>query len=85
MRIILTTKPDWISIYDERQVFVVQRTVQPSMKPLDVHAAAALNVTIGDASAAQVSCNGRPLGPLGGPGQVVTLNLFRGSNLCPAN
>jgi hypothetical protein len=84
VRIILASKPDWLSVYDERQVFLVQGVVQPSMKALDLHAAGALNVTIGDASAAAVSCNGRPLGPLGGPGQVVTLNLFRGSNLCPA-
>jgi hypothetical protein len=84
VRIILASKPDWLSVYDERGVFLVQRTVQPSNQALDLHAAGALNVTIGDASAAALSCNGHPLGQLGYPGQVITLNLFRGTAQCPA-
>ncbi len=84
VRIILASKADWLSVYDQNGYFLVQRVVAPSIHPIDLHASGALNVTIGDASAAQVSCNGRPLGPLGGPGQVVTLDLFRGTNQCPA-
>src|SRR6185437_4899460 len=58
VRILLTSKPSWVSVYDERSVFLIQETVQPSLKALDLHAAGALNVTIGDASAAELSCNG---------------------------
>ncbi len=85
VRIILASKPAWLSVYDERGYFLIQRTVQPSMKALDLHADGALNVTVGDASAAALSCNGHPLGPIGGVGQVVTLNLFRGTAQCPAS
>lgn len=84
VRILLASKPSWLSVYDEKGYFLIQRTVQPSLKALDLHADGALNVTIGDASAAALSCNGHPLGALGGPGQVVTLNLFRGTAQCPA-
>jgi cytoskeleton protein RodZ len=85
VRIILASKPSWLSVYDERGVFLMQTTVQPSTKALDLHAAGALNITIGDASAAALSCNGHPLGALGYAGQVVTLNLFRGTAQCPAS
>jgi transcriptional regulator with XRE-family HTH domain len=85
LRIILTTKPSWLAIRDERGVELVQRTVQPSNQALDLHANFSLNATFGDASAVSASCNGRPLGPLGAVGQVVTINLTRGSTQCPAS
>lgn len=84
LRIILASKPSWLAIRDERGVELVQRVMQPSNQALDLHAAGSLNATFGDASAAAVSCNGHPLGPLGGPGQVITLILVRGSAQCPA-
>jgi cytoskeleton protein RodZ len=84
LRIILASKPSWLAAMDERGVQLLQRVVQPSDQPLDLHAAGQLNVTIGDASAAALSCNGHPLGPLGGPGQVVSLSLLRGTIQCPA-
>ncbi len=85
LRIVLTSKPSWLDAMDERGVQLIQRVVQPSNRPLDLHAAGQLRATIGDASAAAVSCNGHPLGALGGPRQVVTLTLVRGSAQCPGS
>jgi cytoskeleton protein RodZ len=83
LRIVLTTKPSWLDIKDERGVQLIQRVVQPSNQALDLHAAGQLEATIGDASAAAVSCNGHPLGVLGAARQVVTLTLVRGTAQCP--
>jgi hypothetical protein len=83
LRIVLLSKPSWLDVTDERGVNLIQTTVQPSNKALDLHAAGRLHATIGDASAAAVSCNGHPLGPLGAPAEVVTLDLTRGSPQCP--
>jgi transcriptional regulator with XRE-family HTH domain len=85
LRIVLTTKPSWLDIKDERGVQLIQRTVAPSNQPLDLHAAGQLVATIGDASAAALSCNGHPLGALGAAGQVVTLTLVRGTAQCPGS
>lgn len=85
LRIVLTTKPSWLDIKDERGVQLIQRVVQPSNQALDLHAAGQLEATIGDASAAAVSCNGHPLGALGAPRQVVTLTLVRGTAQCPGS
>jgi transcriptional regulator with XRE-family HTH domain len=85
LRIVLSTKASWLAVRDERGVELVQRTQQPSNQPLDLHANALLNATFGDASAVSASCNGHPLGPLGAPGQVVTVILTRGSAQCPAS
>lgn len=84
LRIVLTTKPSWLDVSDERGVQLIQRVVPPSNQALDLHAAGQLRATIGDASAAAVSCNGHPLGALGAPRQVVTLTLVRGTAQCPA-
>jgi cytoskeleton protein RodZ len=84
LRIVLTTKPSWLEISDERGVKLIAQVVQPSSKPLDLHAAGGLNATFGDASAVSLSCNGHPLGPIGAPNQVVTLILSRGTVQCPA-
>jgi cytoskeleton protein RodZ len=84
LRIVLTTKPSWLDITDQRGVELIQRVVGVSDQPLDLTAAGSLRATIGDASAAQLSCNGHPLGTLGGPRQVVTLFLTRGDRQCPA-
>jgi cytoskeleton protein RodZ len=85
LRIVLTTKPSWLDIKDERGVQLIQRTVPASNQPLDLHAAGQLEATIGDASAAALSCNGHPLGALGAAGQVVTLTLVRGTAQCPGS
>jgi cytoskeleton protein RodZ len=85
LRIVLTSKPSWLDVTDERGVQLIQRVVQPSSQPLDLHAAGQLQATIGDASAAAVSCNGHPLGVLGAPRQVVTLTLVRGDAQCPGS
>ncbi|HEX4430929.1 MAG TPA: helix-turn-helix domain-containing protein [Frankiaceae bacterium] len=85
LRIVLTTKPSWLDITDERGAQLIQRVVQPSNQALDLHAAGRLQATIGDASAAAVSCNGHPLGTLGAAKQVVTLTLVRGSTQCPGS
>ncbi|HEX4018677.1 MAG TPA: RodZ domain-containing protein [Frankiaceae bacterium] len=85
LRIVLTSKPSWLDVVDERGVQLIQRVVQPSNNPTDLHAAGQLEATIGDASAAAVSCNGHPLGVLGGPRQVVTLTLARGTAQCPGS
>jgi hypothetical protein len=84
LRIVLSTKPSWLEISDERGVKLIAQVVQPSSKPVDLHAAGGLNATFGDASAVTLSCNGHPLGPIGAPGQVVTLILNRGSLQCPS-
>lgn len=84
LRIVLTTKRSWLDVTDERGVQLIQRVISPSAQPLDLTAAGFLRATFGDASAAQVSCNGHPLGTLGGPRQVVTLTLTRGDSQCPA-
>jgi cytoskeleton protein RodZ len=85
LRIVLTTKPSWLDVSDERGVQLIQRVVQPSNQPLDLHAAGQLQATIGDASAAALSCNGHPLGVLGAARQVVTLTLVRGTAQCPGS
>lgn len=85
LRIVLTTKPSWLDIKDERGFQLIQRVLQPSNQPLDLHAAGQLQATIGDASAAALSCNGHPLGVLGAAKQVVTLTLVRGTAQCPGS
>jgi cytoskeleton protein RodZ len=85
LRIVLASKPSWLDITDERGAQLIQRVVQPSNQPLDLHAAGQIQATIGDASAAALSCNGHPLGVLGAAKQVVTLTLVRGSPQCPAS
>ena len=84
LRFVLLSKPSWLDVSDGRGVLLIQRVVGASSKPLDLHSDGLLRATIGDASAAAVSCNGHPLGILGGPKQVVTLNLTRGDPQCPA-
>jgi cytoskeleton protein RodZ len=85
LRVVLTSAPSWLDVTDERGVQLIQRVVAPSSKALDLHAAGMLRVTIGAAGAAAVSCNGHPLGPLGGPTQVVSLTLTRGTAQCPGS
>ncbi len=85
LRVVLTSAPSWLDVSDERGVSLIQRVVGPSSKPLDLHAAGVLHATIGAAGAAAVSCNGHPLGPLGGPTQVVSLTLTRGTAQCPGS
>ena len=85
LRIVLTSKPSWLDISNEHGQSLIQRVVGPSAKPLDLHADGMLRATIGAAGAAAVSCNGHPLGTLGGPTQVVTLTLTRGSPQCPGS
>jgi cytoskeleton protein RodZ len=82
LRILLST-PSWLEISDEHGLSVIKRVVQISEQPLDLHAGA-LNATFGNAGAVTLSCNGHPIGPIGAPGQVVTLILTRGSPQCPA-
>ena len=82
LRIVLN-KPSWLQISDEHGVSLIKTTVQPSAHSVDLHAGG-LNATFGDASAVTLSCNGRPIGPIGAPNQVVTLILNRGSVQCPA-
>jgi cytoskeleton protein RodZ len=82
LRILLTT-PSWLEISDEHGNSIIKRVAQINEQPIDLHAGA-LNATFGDAGAVTLSCNGRPLGPIGAPGQVVTLILTRGSPQCPA-
>jgi cytoskeleton protein RodZ len=77
--------PSWLDVTDERGVQLIQKVVAPSAKALDLHAAGILRVTIGAAGAAAISCNGHPLGPLGGPTQVVSLTLTRGTPQCPGS
>ncbi len=84
LRIVLLSKPSWLDVTDSQGAQVIQRVVGSSAQPLDLHSDGGLRATIGDASAAAVSCNGHPLGVLGAPKQVVTLNLNRGDPQCPA-
>ncbi len=84
LRIVLTSKPSWVSVVDERGVSLINGVVVPSSNHLDLHGAGPLRATIGDASAVALSCNGHPLGSLGGVRQVVTLILTRGDPQCPA-
>lgn len=83
LRIVLRSKPSWLDVSNEHGQSLIQRVVGPSTKPLDLHADGMLRATIGAAGAVAVSCNGHPLGTLGGPTQVVTLTLTRGSAQCP--
>ena len=80
----LSSKPSWLNISDERGMSLVKRVVDPSAQPLDLHAAGVLHVTVGAAGVASLSCNGHPLGVLGAPTQVVSFTLIRGSGQCPA-
>jgi cytoskeleton protein RodZ len=85
LRVVLASAPSWLDVTDERGVQLIQKVVAPSAKALDLHAAGILRVTIGAAGAAAVSCNGHPLGTLGGPTQVVSLTLTRGTPQCPGS
>jgi cytoskeleton protein RodZ len=82
LRIMLST-PSWLEISDQNGQSLIKRVAQINEQPVDLHAGA-LNATFGDAGAVTVSCNGHALGPIGAPGQVVTLILTRGSPQCPA-
>jgi hypothetical protein len=85
VRILLTTRPSWLDISDERGVELIQRVVDPAPKAFDLHAAGVLRATVGDAGATALSCNGHPLGVIGGSGQVVSLVFTRGDPQCPAS
>lgn len=86
LRLVLASKPSWLDITDERGVQLIQRVVGAADRPLDLHTDGRfIRATIGDASAVSASCNGHPLGVLGGPKQVVTLTLTRGDPQCPAS
>lgn len=82
LRIVLK-KPSWLEVSDGDGVPLIKTTVKPSAHSVDLHAQV-LRATFGDAGAAEVSCNGHPLGPIGVSGQVVTLIFARGNLFCPA-
>jgi transcriptional regulator with XRE-family HTH domain len=85
LRFLLTSRPSWLDVSDEQGAELIQRVVDPAPLPFDFHAAGQLRATIGDAGATAVSCNGHPLGVLGGSGAVVTLTFTRGDPQCPAS
>ncbi len=85
VRIVLPFLPSWMNVTDERGVALLAGVQPSSYKAIDLHAGAGMRVTVGDASAVAISCNGKPLPrPLGAPGQVMTLDLYRGNAFCPA-
>ncbi len=83
LRLVLPFKPSWVDVKDERGNVLLQRTVTPSYQPIDLHATGPLQVTIGDASAAALSCNGHHMVTLGAQGQVVSFTFARGTEQCP--
>jgi hypothetical protein len=86
VRIVLPFLPSWMSATDQSGTVLIPPGNQPSSyKAIDLRAANGLRLIVGDASAVAISCNGKPLPrPLGEPGQVLTLDLYRGNPFCPA-
>ena len=85
VRFVLPFLPSWMNVTDERGVALLAGVQPSSYKAIDLHAGAGMRVTVGDANAVAISCNGKPLPrPLGQPGQVMTLDLYRGNAFCPA-
>jgi hypothetical protein len=71
----------WVRITDENGKVLASSTGKQGMSA-EFRGAQSLRYTFGNAAAIAASCNGKPLGSLGGQGQVVSRVLVLGDPAC---
>ena len=76
--------PSWVRVTDENGKVLASSVGQPGMSA-DFRGAQQLRFTFGNAASIAATCNGKPLGPLGGAGQVVSRTLVLGDPACGAS
>jgi cytoskeletal protein RodZ len=76
LRLEAVNAPSWLQVSDDSNKVLYQQILTKGAS--QTLTAKALRVRIGDAGAMSLNCNGRDLGSLGGPGQVVTVQVGLG-------
>jgi len=76
LNVVLAAKDgqSWLEVRDDARHVLLSQMLN-SGDSRTVTAPGALHIRLGNAGAVDVSCNGRSLGPSGGPGQVVTITV----------
>ncbi|SNQ49081.1 conserved hypothetical protein [Frankia canadensis] len=69
----------WLEVRDDDRHVLLSQLLHTG-DSRTVTAPGALHIRMGNAGAVDVSCNGRSLGPSGGPGQVVTITVSVGAS-----
>jgi cytoskeletal protein RodZ len=81
LQVRIANGPSWVKITDESGN-VLASSVGVQGMTADFRGAQQLRFTFGNAASIEASCNGKPLGSLGGEGQVVTRTLVLGDPAC---
>jgi cytoskeleton protein RodZ len=77
-----TWAESWLEVADDRGRLLLRRLV-PEGRDLRLYGQAPFQVKVGNAAGVQLYFEDRPLAPLGGPGQVVRLNVDGDSQTIP--
>ena len=77
-----TWAKSWLEVADDRGRLLLRRLV-PEGRDLRLYGQAPFQVKVGNAAGVQLYFEDRPLAPLGGPGQVVRLNVDADSRTIP--
>ncbi|OAA24767.1 protein of unknown function (DUF4115) [Frankia sp. EI5c] len=64
----------WLEVRDDAKRVLLQQLLQQG-DSREVSSEGALEIKMGNAGAVDLTCNGRAMGPAGGPGEVVTVRL----------
>lgn len=79
----IATGSSWVKVTDENGRVLASSTGTQGMTA-EFQGAERLRFTFGNAAAVEVQCNGKPLGPLGNEGQVVSRTIELGDPACGA-